>query len=165
MLARLEQTTGQVSAPLEAAIRRYFAKRLPAHEVDDFVQEVLIRIEQRQAANPIDDMQRYVFVVAGNLLRRHLGQTVNVSDEAMPELASPITPERELIARDQMRRVSYAIDRLPSRTRDVFVLHRFEDMTYSGIAAGLGISVSAVEKHIIAALRALRAALSDGDEE
>ena len=36
-----------------------------------------------------------------------------------------------------------------------FLLHRFEEMTYQRIARELGISVSAVEKHMMAALKAL----------
>ena len=44
---------------------------------------------------------------------------------------------------------------LPERTRDVFMLHRFEQMSYPEIARAFGISVSAVEKHIIKALRRL----------
>jgi RNA polymerase sigma-70 factor (ECF subfamily) len=48
-----------------------------------------------------------------------------------------------------------AIAALPARTRDVFVLHRFEEMSGSRIAAALGLSVSAVEKHIMRALKVL----------
>jgi RNA polymerase sigma-70 factor (ECF subfamily) len=53
-----------------------------------------------------------------------------------------------------------AISDLPTRTRDVFVLHRFEEMTCNTIAAEFGMSVSAVEKHIMKALRFLHARLA-----
>ena len=52
-----------------------------------------------------------------------------------------------------------AIDALPARTRDVFVLHRFEEMSGTRIAVALGLSVSAVEKHIMRALQNLHARL------
>jgi RNA polymerase sigma-70 factor (ECF subfamily) len=45
---------------------------------------------------------------------------------------------------------------LPPRTRDAFLLHRFEDQTYGQIAKRLGVSVSMVEKHIAEALRQLK---------
>jgi RNA polymerase sigma-70 factor (ECF subfamily) len=62
------------------------------------------------------------------------------------------------MSRERLKRIREAIANLPPRTRDVFVLHRFEDMTYKSIADGLGISVSAVEKRIIVALKHLKAA-------
>jgi DNA-directed RNA polymerase specialized sigma24 family protein len=47
------------------------------------------------------------------------------------------------------------MEAMPVRTQEIFLLHRFEEMTYPAIAAALGISVSAVEKHIMIALRLL----------
>ena len=44
---------------------------------------------------------------------------------------------------------------MPERTRDIFVLHRFENISYGEIAMRMNISVSAVEKHIMKALKLL----------
>jgi RNA polymerase sigma factor (sigma-70 family) len=73
------------------------------------------------------------------------------------------TPERVLLDREALETVVDAIAALPPRTREVFVLHRFEEMTCNGIAEQLGISVSAVEKHIMKALRELHDRLSVPD--
>ena len=43
------------------------------------------------------------------------------------------------------------------RARAVVILRRFENLTYPQIARRLGISVSAVEKHMVRAMSALRA--------
>jgi len=48
--------------------------------------------------------------------------------------------------------VDAALLQLNERTRDVFVLSRLERMKYAEIAEMYGISVSAVEKHMIKAL-------------
>lgn len=40
---------------------------------------------------------------------------------------------------------------MPPRTRDIFTLHRFGEMTYAAIGRQFEISTSAVEKHIMAA--------------
>ncbi len=56
-----------------------------------------------------------------------------------------------------------AIARLPERTREVFMLHRFEDLSYERIALRLDIDVKEVEGHIAATLIALRRALKDLD--
>jgi RNA polymerase sigma factor (sigma-70 family) len=146
---------------LVAALRSYFRKRVPGQEVEDLVQEVLVNLEGRQATAPIDDFERYVFVVAGNMLKRRL-KDPNYSHSQLPEdwdAGSDITPERILASKDGLARVLEVIGALPTMTRNVFMLHRFEEMTYRAIANGLGISVSSVEKHIIAALKAIRDAV------
>ena len=53
-----------------------------------------------------------------------------------------------------------AMEDLPARTREAFVLHRFEEMQYAAIAGHMGISVSAVEKHIMRAIRRLADAIA-----
>lgn len=64
--------------------------------------------------------------------------------------APPVDPE--------IRRAEKAIARLPDITREVFLLHRFEDMRYEQIAGRLDIDVREVEAHIAAALVAVRRA-------
>lgn len=148
-------------SPLVAALRSYFRKRVPGQEVEDLVQDVLASLEGRQSSAPIDDFERYVFVVAGNALKKRL-KDPNNSHIQLPEdwdAGSDITPERILASKDGLARVMDAIGALPPMTRNVFMLHRFEEMTYGAIAHGLGISVSSVEKHIIAALRVVRDAV------
>lgn len=56
-----------------------------------------------------------------------------------------------------------ALNALPPRARQVVILRRFENLTYLQIAARLGISVSAVEKHMARAMAALRLDLVEGD--
>ena len=45
-----------------------------------------------------------------------------------------------------------ALEELPPRTRQVFVLCRIEGMRQKGVAKRLGVSVSAIEKHMIKAI-------------
>ncbi len=56
-----------------------------------------------------------------------------------------------------------AIARLPDLRREVFLLHRFEDLQYDKIAQRLDIDVKEVEAHIAATLIAVRRALRDLD--
>jgi RNA polymerase sigma factor (sigma-70 family) len=147
-----------------AALRRYFRKRVPASDVDDLVQEVFLNLQSRQTQDPIDNVGGYLFAVAGHVLVRYRVQA-RKSDEQLQSIgedlyASPDpSPERILASREELRRLVAALECLPLRTRDVFVLHRFEEMTYPAIARHLRISVSAVEKQIMNALRLLKAEL------
>lgn len=64
---------------------------------------------------------------------------------------------------ERMARAEMAIARLPDRTREVFILHRFEDLSYERIARRLGIGVDEVEAHVAASILALMRALRDTD--
>jgi len=145
-------------AKLEAALRRYFRRRAAAHEVDDLVQEVFVHLQSRRSQQQVEDIDRYVFVVAGNvLMRRHRKErrwTRALSIDPLDDEVQ-ISPERALLGKDKLNAAIALLGQLPPRTRQIFLLHRFDDMTYPRIAAALGISKSAVEKHMIRALRAL----------
>jgi DNA-directed RNA polymerase specialized sigma24 family protein len=61
-----------------------------------------------------------------------------------------------------LERFRAAIDSMPALTREVFELHRFDDLPYGRIAARLGIGVDEVEAQLVAALTHLSLAV-DGD--
>jgi RNA polymerase sigma-70 factor (ECF subfamily) len=61
-------------------------------------------------------------------------------------------PERALALAEELRRALRAIDELPPRCREVFLMHRRDELSYPEIARLCGISVKTVEKHIRTAL-------------
>jgi len=67
-------------------------------------------------------------------------------------------PDRRILGREQLDQALDVIRSLPPRTRDAFLLHRFEDLTYRQIADRLGVSVSMIEKHLAEALKRLKSA-------
>jgi RNA polymerase sigma-70 factor (ECF subfamily) len=75
------------------------------------------------------------------------------ADDAIALLqdGAPIQDEI-LIARARLQRVREGIDQLSSRTRDVFLLQRFDGLKYREVADRLGISERAVEKHMAKAM-------------
>jgi RNA polymerase sigma-70 factor (ECF subfamily) len=54
-----------------------------------------------------------------------------------------------------MRRVEDRLERLKPKTRDIFLMHRFEGMSYAEIAAATGMSEKGVEKQIAKAMTAI----------
>jgi RNA polymerase sigma-70 factor (ECF subfamily) len=58
-------------------------------------------------------------------------------------------------------RADHAINSLPTRTKAVFTLIRWEGMSYKEVAEALNISTKAVEKEMLKALKLLREALKD----
>jgi RNA polymerase sigma-70 factor (ECF subfamily) len=147
------------------ALVRYFRKRARPADVEDLVQDVFLNVHARQSEAPIENIEGYLFAVALSALvrkgerdRRQAWRTLEDDEDPTldPELVSP---ERVFIGREALSKAISIIEDLPERTRQIFVLHRFEELTYPAIAASMGISVSAVEKHIMIALRALVAGL------
>ena len=77
----------------------------------------------------------------------------------------PVVPRIDECVDPEIARIQLAIARLPKRTREVFLMHRFEDLGYDRIAHRLGISEKAVEREIVRVLRAVRKAREDHARE
>lgn len=64
-------------------------------------------------------------------------------------------PDEALEAQERLARVRSGLNELTPRTREIFLMHRLDELKYLEIAAMLSISVSAVEKHIARAVQFL----------
>lgn len=62
-----------------------------------------------------------------------------------------------LIARERLDRLRVGVEALSPRTRQIFLMYRLDGRKYREIAEELGISQSAVEKHIAKAMAHLAA--------
>ena len=143
------------------ALRRYFEKRAGAADAEDLVQEVFLAMHTRTAADSVDNVKGYLFRVAANVLSRRLGQArpSHVLYGALGRLsdADEVTAERIVMGREALERVVAALDGLPARTAQAFLLHRFEEPTYAAVAKRMGISPKRAEKLIGAALKRVHA--------
>lgn len=151
----------QVKAWLEQygpALRRYFRRRASVAEAEDLVQEVFVKLLARTEGEPIENVERYLFRVANNVLisrhRHDATQVWKIDEEAEGPLerTEDISPERVLIGKQTLVALAVVIGDLPPVTREIFVCHRFEDMTYAAIARRMGLSVKAIEKRMQKAL-------------
>jgi RNA polymerase sigma-70 factor (ECF subfamily) len=69
------------------------------------------------------------------------------------------SPERQLLAAAKWQELSAAVQTLPTRQRDVFLLTHVDEQAPQDIAVTLGMSPATVRVHLFRALRKLRAAL------
>jgi RNA polymerase sigma factor (sigma-70 family) len=152
------------SRTLRGALTRYFQRRLPdANEVDDLVQEVFLRIVRRGDSQNLDRFDGYVFETAASVIKdRFRRRRVRMSSSHVPFEAdlhsqADVSPEQTILAREALRSTTRAIMALPERTRTIFVLRRLEGLSHPEIARRLGLSLSAVEKHVQKAARHLLA--------
>jgi RNA polymerase sigma factor (sigma-70 family) len=127
-------------------------------DANDVAQEAYIRMMQYQNSRSIRSPSSMLFRIAINVANdlgrseqvRHVSDQCRVDDL---ELASDSpSPEREISAQQELALLRAAIDELPPKCRQVFLLSRVRRMTYPEIAVHCGISVKMVEKHISRAL-------------
>jgi len=162
-----------VSLRFRMPLRGFFSKRVKdAAEVDDLTQEVFLHLIRRARGEPIEHVEQYVFQVAANALRdwrrrREVrDQDAHESFDAdIHQPATDISPERVLLGREAIERVTAVLRGLPQRTRDVFVLRALEQRKYADIAVMMGISVRAAEKHMAKALARLGCVVGQEDED
>jgi RNA polymerase sigma factor (sigma-70 family) len=154
--------------PLRHSLARYFGRRIrDAAEVEDLVQEVFARIVARDSTQPVEHLGGYVFQTAASVLadrrRRRAVRHADFHVAFDPDRHGDqdFDADRILSGKQDLRAATAALLSLPVRTRTIFVLHRLEGCKYRDIAAQLGISVSAVEKHMVRAVQHLSSAFRD----
>ncbi len=151
-------------------LTRYFAGRTKDRsEIDDLVQEVFLRLAKRGDVADIEATGGYVFETAASVvndrLRRRRVRNAEQHATFDPERHDRVEfgPDRVLLAQERLRLATSALRELPERTQYIFVLRRLEGMRYKQISNRLGISVSAVEKHMERAIAHLGVRLGKND--
>ena len=150
------------AAPVRGWLMQYFRRRVQnVGEIEDLVQDVFARIVARDSTDPVEHLGGYVLKTASNVLtdwiRRRSSHAANLHVSFEPELhgEQELGPERILGGKEELQAATMVLLRLPERTRTVFVLRRLEGWRFQDIASHLGISVSAVEKHMVRAIHQL----------
>jgi len=159
---------GRRSAALRGALTRYFSRQVADRsEIDDLVQDVFLRIVKRGGSQGLENFDGYVFETAASVLkdrfRRRKARHAEAHLTFDPDVHSgtDFGPDAILAGRQALRSTTVALMELPERTRNVFVLRRIEGLSYQEIARRLGLSISAVEKHMVRAARHLMTRVED----
>ncbi|OUJ01417.1 RNA polymerase sigma factor [Acetobacter cibinongensis] len=128
-------------------------------DAEDHVQSALMRFLEKKPAD-VDNKEAYVVRSAVNKAsnsRRHRSivqiLSIHKDYDILEEEACPNPlPDEVYSARQRFEKLQEGYNQLPERTRQILFLHRIEKVHYKDIALQLGISESAVEKHIAKAL-------------
>lgn len=148
------------------SLLNYAHKRLANPEdAEEVVQEVFIRLWERRSEIEIStSLAAYLHSAIKykiyNRYRYFLSRKEAHKISGLTDVADAIQPIDALEFRELENSVRNAINALPSKCREVFVLSRNERLPNKTIAQRLGISVNTVEKHIGKALQLLRFRLS-----
>ena len=147
---------------MEALVSRRVGCRATAA---DLVQDLFLRFWRRPLVQ-VEELGTYLLRCAGNIAIDHLrseGSRVRASEGLMVEPVDGVgsEPQAALEAGNDLRHVEAALRALPERTRQIFLLNRIHGRKYAEIAKAMGLSQSAVEKHMMRALEACKASLRE----
>lgn len=154
------------TAPLETLYRKhavrlagYFRRRRGCDaDAGDLLHDTFLRLLGMKAGRlrGVERPDAYLSTIAANLVhdrtrsdaRREAGLGL-YAQEAEPVATDEL---RRIEARDMLNRLESAMQRLRPRTREIFMAHRLDGLTYGEIAERTGLSVKAVEKHMSRAI-------------
>jgi RNA polymerase sigma-70 factor (ECF subfamily) len=126
------------------------------HDAEDLVQEAFVRLANYERQNVVEKPEAFLMTTAINLstdsyrARASRGEQVLLEDDVLVDTAPGI--EEVMLSRERIDRLSECLQRLPEKTRNIFLAHRVEGLPYKEIARLHGLSVSSVEKHMAKAM-------------
>ncbi|MBE7173249.1 MAG: RNA polymerase sigma-70 factor [Williamsia sp.] len=131
-----------------------------AADCEDMVQEIFLHVwEKKKELIGKEELRYYLFTAIRNRCLNYLQKNKKDRFTQLTEWEEPV---ETIIERDWEEpvdlagAVAEALDRLPLRCREVFVLSRMGKLTYQQIAETTGISVKTVENQIGKALKIMR---------
>jgi len=146
-------------------IRRLLTARTgnPA-EADDIAQELWLRlcvVPAGPVANPVGYLYRMALNLALDRARAEQRRARREADWGADAGEGAASPAQHAEARERLARVAVALETMPPGAARVFRRVRVEGASHAAVASELGISASAVEKHIVVALKHLARTLDD----
>jgi len=158
----------RLAAEADADLRRFLRARLGnAQEADEAAQEAFLRLHIARGRGEIKNPRGFLFAVATNLVidvirkrktRDRYAPTVEGGGGIESAADRGRSPEQRMAAKQQLETAMAVINDLPPKCQHVFLLHRFEGVSYAQIARRLGITKKGVEYHMTQALIRLRGA-------
>lgn len=158
--------------PLEQALMQFLQHNWRNRsDIVDLRQEVYVRVFEAARKEIPEHPRQFVFSTARNLLIDHIRREQVIPIEAMADpdrmnvaLDEP-GPDRATMARDELRKLQAALDQLPPRCREAFVLGKIEGLSGQEIAIRMGVTESAVSRHLALGVRLLAALLHGGTRQ
>lgn len=147
--------------PLVNFARRFVVDLAVAESV---VQDVFVNTwKRRRHLDPEAGIRAYLYTAVRNQALKQLRHTEveQQSDTSFSETSSgEASPEEHWTREDLTRTIQSAVEQLPTRCRTIFIMNRWDQLTYQEIAQILGLSIKTVETQMGRALQTLRRSLS-----
>jgi RNA polymerase sigma-70 factor (ECF subfamily) len=151
-----------------ANLVRFFAARTRSMaEAEDLVQELYLKLLGLNPSIDVKNPSALLYRMGSNLLQDRMRgeRRARLRDFAWREsaqvalggedVADEPAADEVVASKERLRQLTEAVATLPPQMRRAFRLHKLEGLSHVETARAMGISTSAVEKHISAALRML----------
>ncbi len=140
-----------------AAIVAFLMNRVACPDTaQDLSQETYLRLIRKGEISHDENIIGYLFRIADRLAIDYLRQTQsqkNNTVELSDDLLCPqLQPDALNELRQQCQLVLHAINSLPRKYQQVFLLRKIDERSYSDIAQQLGISEKTVQRYLVNAL-------------
>lgn len=142
-----------------------------AAAAEDVAQSLWFRVQRVEDDPPILNKRAYLYRLVINLAsdrlradRRHdaLFETGDLPEDVGDSVP---TAETGLLDRERLAAIMGALDELPLRSRQIFIMRKFNEMPIDEIASRLGVSRSTIAKSLQAALLHCDDRLNELDDE
>ncbi len=149
----------------------YFSIRYLKHKEDaeEITQEVFVRLWNRRHDLKTElSFSSYLFMIAKNavidMLRKRQKEAA-INEDFDQNIKSPLYEDNKSIEYKELKKiVTDAIQSLPEKRKQIYLLSREEALTYKQIAEKLDISIKTVESHMRLALQQLKKIIGDNYE-
>jgi RNA polymerase sigma-70 factor (ECF subfamily) len=123
------------------------------NDAEDLLHSAFIRFAESRHRERVLNPAAFLVRTAANLAvdeyRRRQRRESPSSDIELTEVVDEQPMQTDLLAnRERLENVLAGLDSLGDRTREIFLMHRISGLKHRDIADHMGITVSAVEKHI-----------------
>lgn len=145
-------------------LRFLIARGASPAESEDILQDLFLKLGSTQIG-PVSEPKSYLYRMAHNLLndRKRTAVRQGMRESAWASMRvgtdgqslANASIEESLIQRERLKTVEKALAELPERTSSILRQYRVDGVSQKTIAENLGITVSAVEKHLQRAYRAI----------
>jgi RNA polymerase sigma factor (sigma-70 family) len=150
----------------EAALMRFLSQMWGnACDLPDLRQEIYLRVYEAAAKRRPDSPKAFLFATGRNLMfdrwRRKRVVSIDYAQdlESLGVLVDEVSPEDQLSARQELRRLAEALDELSDNCRAVIWLRRVEGLSQREAAQRLGMHEGALEGYLSRGMRALTKAV------
>jgi RNA polymerase sigma factor (sigma-70 family) len=147
------------------ALMRFLRARFPVQEAREAAQEAFTRLLSVDSG-AISYLRTFLFRSATNIAidrhRRHEAEGRARSELPLvmwSEMADMLSPERRVSSEQTLRELERAIEEMPPKCREAFVMHQIDGMGFPEIAEHMQLGESMVRKYVAKGLLHCRARL------
>lgn len=124
-----------------------------AQDAHDVAQEAYVRLLQLDQPGAVSLLRAYLFKTAANIAidrarQRSTRMRLDQAETTLDDQVNLLTPDRGLLAAEELQALENALLELPPRYRQAFLLHRFEDWPTQRIAGEFGTQERMIRNYI-----------------